>query len=371
MSRTRLIVISALAAIALGYGLGSTPLPSHAEADGGALEAAQMLNFEEITWTFVAEADLGTVTVGFQGQDQGGWGLFVDVMFADISVGLGSGLIATDIFVGGEPGRGTLIVSLLCMEGCAGPNAIFADGFESGDLSHAALDAGEVFVLVRTTAGDLGGFLQPVADEGVSGDAAVEVRIPAGLSPLGWCGRPTTSEDLFAANPSLQAFFVLDAETRSFQVADRRLPASLRRDVSINFMAGLFVRSESAFLLEISGLVAEEPLGFEFQELTLIWQVQAGLQIVANCGDLQSNTDILDGNAGVDRLFTFDPDTRMWTLIGRALPPSLRTEVTVPNSGAFVVVADRPTNLVMPCETAQCAQYFQALGRDLAQAGRR
>ena len=257
-------------------------------------------------------------------------------MFEDISVGLGSGLIATDIFVGGGPRTGTRIVSFPCTEGCAGPNAIFSDGFESGDLSRAALDAGEVFVLVRTTAGDLGGFLQPVVVnheemllEGLG------VSWPAGLSLQGWCDRPIDSFALIAANPALQGVAVLGDDGK-FVVDDARLPRSARRAIAIEFGMGMFVRTTEPLDVMIdAGTMGSDgggPFNAVYDGDTLTLEMPAGLSLIGNCGDAATNTALLSGNPGTDRMWTYDELDHDWTGVGQDLPPALRQEVEIPNA---------------------------------------
>ena len=102
-----------------------------------------------------------------------------------------------------------------------------------------------------TTAGDLGGFLQPVADEAMPLEG-LGVSWPSGLSLQGWCGPPVDSFALIAANTALQGVAVLGGDGK-FVVDDARLPRSARRPIPIEFGMGMFVRATEPLDVMIDG----------------------------------------------------------------------------------------------------------------------
>ncbi len=395
MSPMRLISVTVLVVVGLSLGLGLTLARSGAEAEGGEPISVGgiALGFPELNsaeW-FVAVGPLpgsnatgsGDVTLRFGGEDVGD----VSLRFFDVFVELAfdvqgprEAVTATEIYEGDPEDGGRLVVALPCDpiapreaegESCEGPNAIFSDGFESGDLSRAALAAGRVFVLVRTTAGDLGGFLQPVADEVVSGDAPVEVQIPAGLSPLGFCGAEMTTDQLFDQYPQLRRVFVLVPLERRFDVADPGLPRSIRQNFTLRFGTAVFVSASESFTMEIpvggdgsAGFlptpVVDDSLSFDFL---------SGLNFVANCGDTVTNTDLLDRFAENVRIFTFLNQARRWVGISTDLPPLLREETLIPNASAFMIITEVPGTIVLPCLTTDCTRWKVELGGETTSDG--
>lgn len=230
--------------------------------------------------------------------------------------------------------------------------AIFADGFESGDLAAfvAALDAGRISVLVRTTLGDLSGVVIPsefpvMAPENAFTDISASLGL--GLTAFGWCGADQTTEALFARYPGLEAVFVLDAETRRFRSTNRNLPGGVRPDITLRYGMGVFVRTTAAFNIGMPPtLTSELPAGVTVGPNQLEIELAAGMHLLANCGPPTTNSQILDANPGLARMFTFD---RGWTGIGGALPPSLWIEVVVPSTGAYLVTTDAPVTLTLRC----------------------
>lgn len=367
----------ALLAVVTGAGSGAAQGPADDQSWDASLSVLGGQEGEEIV--------SGNASLSFLPGAGGAPGFF-DV-FTEISVqgGGAAGNSATGItvidtqFFLGTPGNGTLIAEVACQNGCSGVGAvqttqqiaaaIFADGFESGDLSavFAALDGEQVSLLVRTTVGDLRGLFIPsrfpVQIPGEFPVLLVPVPVPAGLTTFGYCGAPTDTNDLLQRHPELDALFLLNPETAKFDAVQRRVPGNLRPNLPIATGQGMFLRASDPFTMQVQAVqsareaaaLTSAHLGFEIHELD--WGFDRGIQLPANCGDATTNTTLLGAHDAISRVATFDPSTGEWIVIGKALPQALRTEVPVPTSGAVVVFADGPGSVLLPCETAECQSF--------------
>ena len=181
--------------------------------------------------------------------------------------------------------------------------------------------------------------------------AGASVPLPAGLGTLGWCGAATTTEQLFDAFPSLDAVFLLDGERGVYDVSQRALPDSIRPDLVVGPGVGMFVRTSQGFNI---GMPPAEGGGLEVSGGRAFIDVRSSIELIANCGDTQLNIDLLEGNAGIDRVMTFDPNLVNWTIVGTILPEALRRQVLVRSFTAFAVGTTGATVVQLPCESSDC-----------------
>ena len=320
--------------------------------------------------------DGGEVVLRFVGQDPGIVGpepdgdAFFDIVY-HLDVREASGAPLTEaitlnfaFFLGGQEGEELVAI------GCDGtalgvaqttpcaaagsirvPASFFLDQFDS---FLAALDAEEIVVVVRTTVGDLMGLFIP-ARFPVMAFEDITASIGLGLTTAAWCGFRMDTNELFELYPELAAVFVLAHDPASgevrFEAAQRRLPLSVRPNITLEYGMGMFVRATAAFNIGMPPtLTSELPSTVTFAGNQVEIAITAPLQMLANCGPPTTNSAILDGNPGVDRLFTFDNG---WTGIGGALPASPWTEVVVPTAGAFLVTTDGQTIVTLPCASEE------------------
>lgn len=266
----------------------------------------------------------------------------------------------------------TYEILALCPDACltAGEETVIiiaADGFPfvSVEEMQGLADAGELSVVAQTSDGDVAGTLGFVGQD-PGGEVVATTEVPAGLSLLSWCGAPTSSEELFRLLPYLESVFVFDGASGGFRGAHRDLPASLREDIPIEFLSAFFVRAELPFLLEVRSVAApgDEPDGLVLN-LSLGWDrvLAAGLHMIGNCGDPQTNAQIMDANPSVQRLFVFDDVNQRWIASGRTA-----SGIVIQNEGWLVapsaglaVAADAPMTVTMPCTTATCRAVFEGL----------
>lgn len=312
----------------------------------------------------------GEVRMSFKGTDEE-LQAFFDV-FTELSIRGGGGNDASiaheglEFFRGG-PLSGTLLASVDCVDGCDGSGGIVTrvrvaaslitgQGGIQGTLD--ALDAGELSVAATFRVGDetvtVAGLLLPAVQ---ALGPAVDIPVPAGLSTLGWCGAPTSSEALFGIYPQIASIFVLDPGSGRFRAAHGAAPPAARPDLQIAYGTGMFVRTTSNFNIGMPPSLTETlPSNINVGVNQVEIHLTASIVLAANCGDSTTSSQIFDDSGGAERIFTWaDGD---WNGDRAGLPPGVARALPIPSGGAFVVFTSGHADLRLPCTTDECNRFF-------------